>query len=83
MEAEETATWEVAEAEEEGADNIFFADLWDQFDALEERIKVQDMHIQQVKLEMDEEGVGDHDDLPNGQFFFQLRRLHQQTQPWE
>jgi hypothetical protein len=41
------------------------------------------MHIQQVKLEMDEEGVGDHDDLPNGQKFLQLRRLQKQNQPLE
>jgi hypothetical protein len=54
-EAEKTATGEVAEAEEEEAGNICFADLWDQFEALEERIKVQGMHIQQVKLEMDKE----------------------------
>jgi hypothetical protein len=82
-EAEKTATGEVAEAEEEEADNICFADLWDQIEALEERIKVQGMHIQQVKLEMDEEGMGDHDDLPNGQIFLQLRRLQQQNQPLE
>jgi hypothetical protein len=44
---------------------------------------VQGMHIQQVKLEMDEEGMGDRDDLPNGQKILQLRRLHEKTQPWE
>jgi hypothetical protein len=44
--AERTATGEVAEAEEEGADIIFFADLWDQIEALGERVKVQGMHIQ-------------------------------------
>jgi hypothetical protein len=26
-------------------------------------VKVQSMHIQQVKLETDEGGMGDHDDL--------------------
>jgi hypothetical protein len=67
VEAEDTATWEFAATDEEGADNIFFADLWDQIGALEERVRVQGRHIQQVKLEMKEEGVGDHDDLPNGQ----------------
>jgi hypothetical protein len=29
------------------------------------------------------EGMGDHDDLPNGQKFLQLRRLHEQDQPLE
>jgi hypothetical protein len=43
-EAEKTATWEVAEAEEEEADNICFADLWEQIEALEERVKVQGAH---------------------------------------
>jgi hypothetical protein len=51
-------------------------------EALEEKVKVQGMHIQQVKLEPDE-GVGDHDDLPNGQKFLQLRRLQKQDQPRE
>jgi hypothetical protein len=83
QEAEKNATWEATEAEEEEADNICFVELWEQVEALEERIKVQGMHIQQVKLEMDEEGVGDHDDLPNGQKFLQLRRLHEQGQPLE
>jgi hypothetical protein len=36
-----------------------------------------------VKLETDEEGVGDHDDLPNGKKKLQLRRLQKQDQPWE
>ena len=74
-EAEHNATEEVTEVEEEDTDNICFADLWDQLEALEERIKVQGVHIQQVKLETDQEGMGDHDDLPNGQKFLQLRRL--------
>ena len=50
---------------------------------LEERVKVEGMHIQQVKLETDEENMGDHDDLPNCRKFLQLRRLHEQSQPWE
>jgi hypothetical protein len=41
------------------------------------------MHIQQVKLETDEEGVGDHDDLPNGKKNLQLGRLQKQNQPWK
>jgi hypothetical protein len=82
-EAENTATRELAAADEEDTNNICFVDLWEQIEALEERVKVQGVHIQQVKLEMDEEGVGDHDDLPNGQKFLQRRRLHEQTQPWE
>jgi hypothetical protein len=40
-EAENNATEEVAEAEEEDTDNICLADLWDQMEALEERVKVQ------------------------------------------
>jgi hypothetical protein len=39
QEAKKTATWEFA-AEEEEADNIFFVDLWEQIEALEERVKV-------------------------------------------
>jgi hypothetical protein len=38
-ETERTATWEFA-AEEEEADNICFADLWEQIESLEERVKV-------------------------------------------
>jgi hypothetical protein len=67
----------------EEADNICFADLWEQIEALEERVKVQSVHIQQVKLETDEEGMGDHDDLPMCQKNLQLRRLHEQSQPLE
>jgi hypothetical protein len=36
-----------------------------------------------VKLETDEGGMGDHDDLLMCQKFLQLRRLHEQSQPWE
>jgi hypothetical protein len=58
QEAENTATEEVAEAEKEGREQttLCFADLWDQLEALEERVKVQGRHIQQVKLETNEEG---------------------------
>jgi hypothetical protein len=83
VEAEDTATWEFAATDEEGADNICFADLWDQIGALEERVRVQGRHIQQVRLETDQEGTGDHSDLPDGQKFLQLRRLQQQNQPLE
>jgi hypothetical protein len=41
------------------------------------------MHIQQVRLETNEEGVGDHSDLPMCRKFLQLRRLHEQSQPLE
>ena len=83
QEAEETARWKFA-AEEEEADNICFADLWEQVEALEKRVKVQSMHIQKVKLETDEEeGMGDHDDLLMCQKILQLRRLDEQSQPWE
>jgi hypothetical protein len=64
QEAKKTATWEFAAAEEEGVDIICFADLWRQIEALEKRVKVQGVHIQQVKLEADEESMGDHSDLP-------------------
>jgi hypothetical protein len=80
-EAEKIATGELAVEEEEGADSICFADLWDQIESLEERVKVQGVHIQQLKLEADEGGMGDHDDLLMCPKFLQLRRLHEQSQP--
>jgi hypothetical protein len=46
-------------------------------------VKVEGMHIQQVKLETDEENMGDHDDLPNCRKFLQLGRLQKQDQPLE
>jgi hypothetical protein len=82
QEAKENATWEFA-AEEEEAYNIFFANLWEQIEALEERVKVQGMHIQQEKLKIDEEGMGDYSDLPMSQKILQLGRLHEQSQPLE
>jgi hypothetical protein len=40
-EAEETAMWEFAAgAEEEEADSICFTELWQQIEALEERVRV-------------------------------------------
>jgi hypothetical protein len=39
------------------------------------------MHIQQVRLEADEDDMGDHDDLPICKNKMQLRRLHEQRQP--
>jgi hypothetical protein len=83
QEAKNTATGEVAETEEEEADNICFSDLWEQVESLEERVKVQGMHIQQVKLETDEGGMGDHNDLLMCQKFLQLKRWHEQNQPLE
>jgi hypothetical protein len=44
---------------------------------------VQGVHIQQVKLETDEGGMGDHGDLLMCQNNLQLRRLHEQNQPLE
>ena len=44
---------------------------------------MQGMHIQQEKLEDEEEGMGDHGDLPMCQKNLQLRRLHEQSQPME
>jgi hypothetical protein len=46
-------------------------------------VKVQGLHIQQVKLEAEEGGMGDHGDLLMCQKNLQLRRLHEQSQPWE
>jgi hypothetical protein len=75
VEAEETATWEFEAKEEKGAGNICFVDLWEQIESLEERVKVQSVHIQQVKLETGEGGMGDHGDILMCQKFLQLRRL--------
>jgi hypothetical protein len=80
---EETATWEFAAEGGEEADNIFFVDLWQQVETMERRVKVQGVHIQQVKLETDEGGMGDHNDLLMCQKNLQLRRLQKQSQPWE
>jgi hypothetical protein len=63
--------------------SVCFANMWEQIEALENRVKVQGVHIQQVKLEMDEGGMGDHSDLPNDQKILQQRRLQKQNQPWE
>jgi hypothetical protein len=71
----DTFSQEAEAKEEEEADNICFVDLWEQIEALEERVKVQSMHIQQVKLETNEEGMGDFSDLPMSQKNLQLGRL--------
>jgi hypothetical protein len=52
-EQEVTAVLEAAESEEEEPDNIDFVDLCTELEALEGRVMVQSLHIQQVKLEMD------------------------------
>jgi hypothetical protein len=83
QEAEETATGEFAAKEEEEADNICLLIYGNQIEALEERVKVQGMHIQQVKLGTDEQGMGDHGDLLMSRKFLQLRRLQEQNQPLE
>ena len=41
-------------AVEEEIDNINFANLCEEFEALERRVNVQRRHIQQVRLEVDE-----------------------------
>jgi hypothetical protein len=64
QETEKTATCGLAEEEEEATDIISFTGLYEKIEALERRVKVQGMHIQQVNLEVDEEGMRDHDDLP-------------------
>jgi hypothetical protein len=44
---ESTVTWEFAEEEEEEeAGSVSLADLYEQIEALEERVKVQSVHIQ-------------------------------------
>jgi hypothetical protein len=43
----------VEETEEKEADNMSFADLCEQIEALERRVEVQSMHIQQMRLETD------------------------------
>jgi hypothetical protein len=84
QEAEKTATLELAEAEEEEADNMSFVDLCEQIESLERRVIVQGMHIQQMRLGTDEEdGMGDHCDLSICRKKMQLRRLHEQSQPLE
>jgi hypothetical protein len=83
QETEKTAALELAEEEEEEADNISLVDLYEQIEAMERRVIVQGMHIQQVKLEANEEGMGDHSDLPNCRKILQLERLHEQGQPLE
>jgi hypothetical protein len=71
-EAENTTMWEFAATAEEveDTDNIFFADLCQQIEALEKRVNMQGMRIQQVRLEIDEGSMGDHSDLPNCQKIF-------------
>jgi hypothetical protein len=41
--------------EEEEADSIDFVELYQEFEALERRVKVQGMHIQQIRLEAERE----------------------------
>jgi len=60
-----TAVLKLAAAKEEEADNIGFFDLCKEIEALERRVIMQRLHIQQVKLEADEGKM-------------QLRRLHEQ-----
>jgi hypothetical protein len=43
------------EEEEEEANNMGFADLCEQLEALERRVMMQHLHIQQIRLEVDEE----------------------------
>jgi hypothetical protein len=83
QEAEETTTLELVEAVEEDVDNISLDNLYEQIEALERRVIVHGMHIQQMRLEVDEDDMGDHDDLPIYRKKMQLRRLHKQIQPLE
>jgi hypothetical protein len=50
QEAEKTATLKLAEAEEEEADSMSFVDLCEQIEALERRVIVQGLHIQQDQV---------------------------------
>jgi hypothetical protein len=61
-----------------------FANLCEQIEALERRVIVQGMHIQQMRLGIDEEdGMGDQCGLSICRKFLQQRRLHEQSQPLE
>jgi hypothetical protein len=62
-ETEMTAALELATEEEEKEDNTSFVDLYQEFEALERRVKVQSLHIQQVKLEVDEGGFQSEEQL--------------------
>jgi hypothetical protein len=46
---------------EKGVDNIKFVDLYQEFEALERRVVVKIMHIQQAKLEEDK-GLHQHEE---------------------
>jgi hypothetical protein len=70
-ETEMTAALEPAAAEE--TDNMDFADLYEELEALERRVMVQILHIRQVKLEADgeayqpEERLEGAGDIPTGE----------------
>jgi hypothetical protein len=53
QEAEQEMTVALELTEEEEADNMDFVDLYAEMEALERRVMVQSLHIQQVKLETD------------------------------
>jgi hypothetical protein len=55
VEQKVTVVLETIEAEEEEADNIDFVVLCEEIEALERRVKVQGMHIQQIRLETEGE----------------------------
>jgi hypothetical protein len=55
VEQKVTVVLETTEAEEEEADNIDFVVLCEEIEALERRVKVQGMHIQQIRLETEGE----------------------------
>jgi hypothetical protein len=52
QEDEQEMTAALESAAEEEADNIDFVDLYEELEALERRVIVQSMHIQQAKLEI-------------------------------
>jgi hypothetical protein len=51
QEAETEMTAALEPAAEEEADNMDFVDLYEELEALERRVMVQSLHIQQAKLE--------------------------------
>jgi hypothetical protein len=51
QETEQEMTAALEPTAEEEADNIEFADLYEELEALEKRVIVQSLHIQQIKLE--------------------------------
>lgn len=63
QEDEKTVALKLAEVEEEEVDIMSFVDLWQQIETLERRVEVQNMHIQQMRLEPDGGGFQSEEQL--------------------